>query len=246
MTSLLPPSSTQLERHLEKVLTSITDQPLHIRELLDPARCPAELLPWLAWANSVDDWQESWPEQVKRRVIAISFEVHRYKGTPYALQAALDSLGIKTEVLEWWEPSGSGQPGTMTVTAMLNDNISGAGEGLINAEMLQLITRAIHKTKRGSIHYDIELGLYFEESLALAMGRAKAVGASCLQPPAAALVPGDVINLLAPVAAEHRLTLADCEPDIGALLPATASAGASGRLTEHRMTLNDNNLNGVY
>lgn len=148
--------------------------------------------------------------------------------------------------MEWWEPDGSGQRGTMTVTAMLNDNISGAGEGLINAEMLRLITRAIHKTKRGSIHYDIELGLYFDEALALSAGRAKAVGASCLQPAALPLAPGEASALAVTTAAEHRLTLADCEPVTGALLPDALTVGVSGRLVENRLTLNDNNLNGVY
>lgn len=48
--------------------------------------CPPELLPWLAWALSVDLWDEEWSVERKRRVIANSFHLHRLKGTAAGLK----------------------------------------------------------------------------------------------------------------------------------------------------------------
>ncbi len=242
--SLLPHSSTQLERDLEKLLAGACDMPLHIRQLWDPVTCPAALLPWLAWANSVDDWQESWPERVKRNVIAAAFDVHRYKATPYALRAALDALGIKTEVVEWWEPQGTGVPGTQTVTALLNDNITDDG-GLINAEMLRMISRTIYKTKRASIHSDIELGVYFEEGITIAAGRARAVALACRQPDVLPVLPDDLAESLGAGAVEQRLTASDHELVRGPLLPDEGDADLQVSAVASQIFLHDTQLTGA-
>lgn len=243
--SLLPRNSTQLERDLELLIARSSDLPLAIKTLWDPWECPASLLPWLAWANSVDDWQESWPETVKRRVIADAFDVHRYKGTPYAVQKALDSLGVKTSIYEWWEPTGSGQRGTMTVSALLNENIAGAGEGLINAQMLRLITTAVNNSKRGSIHYDLELGIYFEETLTATAATADAVGISCTKPRSVSLEPGLTQATASASMAEHSIDLSDlCAEGIAALTDQAAGSAAPYGAT-HQIAISNVELIGV-
>lgn len=166
--SLLPANASKLDRAAEKVIEHCTQFPVDVRDLWDPWRCPFELLPWLAWAYSVDSWSEYWPEETKRRVVDSSFQVHKHKATPFAVQRALDSLGIKTDIVEWWEAAGSGERGTMKVLALVNDNLTGDADGLINANMLQLVTESINTAKRGSIHFDVELGISFEESIGFA------------------------------------------------------------------------------
>lgn len=143
--SLLPPNASKLERDIEQVIASSLDLPLSIADLWDPFRCPLSLLPWLAWAYSVDQWEDSWPESVKRQVVNDAFEIHRYKGTPYAVQQALNSLGIKTNIIEWWEPNGSNVRGTMKVNALVKD------KGIDLSDLIQ-ITNAITSAKRGVIH----------------------------------------------------------------------------------------------
>jgi phage tail P2-like protein len=61
--------------------------------LWNPATCPAALLPWLAWALSVDEWDDAWTEATKRAVIAASVEVHRRKGTVGSIKKALAAAG---------------------------------------------------------------------------------------------------------------------------------------------------------
>jgi len=67
--------------------------------LWTPATCPAALLPWLAWALSVDEWDGTWPEERQRAVIAASVAVHRRKGTRGAVVAALAAAGYGTATL---------------------------------------------------------------------------------------------------------------------------------------------------
>lgn len=93
-TGLLPSNATPLERALDDVLGAGIDGLTHpIRDLWNPAAIPAEFLPWLAWAASVDEWDDDWPEATKRQAIADSFEIHRRKGTPGAIKRGLRSLG---------------------------------------------------------------------------------------------------------------------------------------------------------
>ncbi|TKA96910.1 phage tail protein I, partial [Cereibacter changlensis] len=56
MTSILPPNATKAERAFEAALAALCDLPVPVGQLWSPETCPAALLPWLAWALSVDDW----------------------------------------------------------------------------------------------------------------------------------------------------------------------------------------------
>lgn len=79
-TDILPGNGTPFERALlAAMLHHGLDVPL--ADLWNPARCPLPLLPYLAWALSVDVWQNEWPEVKKRQVVADSIELHRLKGT---------------------------------------------------------------------------------------------------------------------------------------------------------------------
>lgn len=242
--TLLPQNTTKLERDLELLMAHSSDLPVAINTLWDPMTCPLTLLPWLAWANSVDDWLESWPEAVKRKVIADAFDVHRYKGTPHAVQKALDSLGVKTNILEWWEAGGSGQNGTMVVSAMLNENITG-GEGLVNARMLRLITTAIKNSKRGSIHFDLELGIYFEEQFNLSAGLASGVGISCASPEFSAVIPDDLSAKVSLAGVTHALNCADTDAAGAAVLPEELNGQQLHSAAIHQLALSSVELVGV-
>ncbi len=94
MSSLLPPSATPALRHVEAATARLADVDAGaLRRLWDPDACPVTLLPWLAWALSVDEWDPSWPEDRKREVIRSAFAVHRVKGTLAAIRQALTAAG---------------------------------------------------------------------------------------------------------------------------------------------------------
>jgi len=109
---MLPSNATQLERLAAQALAQIERVPVPIRDLISPTRCPVDLLPYLAWAMSVDRWEEAWPEATKRQVIASSYYVHAHKGTIGSLRRVVEPLGYLIRVTEWWEETPEGVPGT--------------------------------------------------------------------------------------------------------------------------------------
>jgi phage tail P2-like protein len=92
-TSLLPPSATQSERNLANTVARLSDVPVPLRQINSAAACPVDMLPWLAWARSVNEWDSQWSEATKRAVIAASVAIHRTKGTVYSIKLALSSAG---------------------------------------------------------------------------------------------------------------------------------------------------------
>ncbi len=104
---LLPPNRTATETALEEVVAR-HDVPVRIREVWNADTCPADLLPWLARAVSVDVWEPSWTPEQKRKTIKASLEVHRHKGTIGAVRDALRALGFEAKVQEWFNQIPAG------------------------------------------------------------------------------------------------------------------------------------------
>lgn len=103
--SILPPNATQIERAIEAALRPEIDLSV-ITTLWDPDRCPERLLPWLAWALSVDFWDDTWPVGTRRQVIRESVMINRRKGTIGAVKRALAAAGYPdAEIFEQqnWE-----------------------------------------------------------------------------------------------------------------------------------------------
>lgn len=108
MNAILPPNSTQLEGALVDVNERVLDIDADIiRRAKDPATCPAVLLPWLAWEETVDIWEPGWPVEQKRQAIAQSWHLHRRKGTRKALEDAINLLGFGAQLEEWFEYGGA-------------------------------------------------------------------------------------------------------------------------------------------
>ena len=91
--TLLPPNASELERAMESVTARLGQVPLPIRALWDADTCPAHLLPWLAWAFSVDEWDPDWPEAAKRASIRDAARIQRHKGTVWAIRRVLANAG---------------------------------------------------------------------------------------------------------------------------------------------------------
>jgi phage tail P2-like protein len=143
MNSLLPLNSTQLERAVEYATDEVTDVPL--RTLYNPDTCPAHLLHQLAWAWSVDRWDDSWPEAVKRSVIRSAFFVHAFKGTIGALRRVVEPFGYLIEINEWWQMEPPGVPATFAL------KVGVSNEG-IDEETYQELTRLIDDAKPVTRH----------------------------------------------------------------------------------------------
>ena len=112
MSDLLPLNSTDLERAVMRAGVQATDLPVILRSLWNPETCPLNLLPWLAWAWSVDDWSDDWSERQKRDTVKQALAVQRIKGTIGAVRRALGALGLPVRVQEWFSQTPAGQPYT--------------------------------------------------------------------------------------------------------------------------------------
>jgi phage tail P2-like protein len=140
VSTLLPPSASQLEQLAAQALARIERVPIPIRDLVNPDRCPVDLLPYLAWAFSVDRWDSNWSEAAKRQVIKTSYYVHSRKGTIGALRRVVEPLGYLIEVLEWWQTVPEGVPGTFALKVGVLDTG-------ITEEMYQELTWLIEDAK---------------------------------------------------------------------------------------------------
>ncbi|ENA1773694.1 phage tail protein I [Yersinia ruckeri] len=140
---LLPAGSSPLEIAAAAACAVIADVPVPLRQLWDPDTCPLPLLPYLAWAWSVDRWDESWPEATKRSVVRASFYVHKHKGTISAIRRVVEPLGYLIKVLEWWKTGDA--PGTFRLDV-------GVLETGITEDMYRELERLIDDAKPASRH----------------------------------------------------------------------------------------------
>lgn len=115
MSDLLPYNATDHERALSNTIARISDVPVLVREVWNPYTAPASVLPWLAWAFSVDDWDTNWTDEQKRNVIKQSVYSQRIKGTIGAVTRQLAALGYTIQILEWWQQIPEGEPYTFEV-----------------------------------------------------------------------------------------------------------------------------------
>jgi len=112
---LLPNNSTPLESLAAQALAEIQRVPIPLRQLCNPNTCPVAVLPYLAWAFSVDRWDSNWTEATKRAAIRSSRYIHAHKGTIGALRRVVEPLGYLIEVMEWWQTAPEGVPGTFAL-----------------------------------------------------------------------------------------------------------------------------------
>ncbi|MEP1637274.1 phage tail protein I [Ascidiaceihabitans sp.] len=99
--TLLPLNAGSTEREFEKAFSRLHGVSNPIAMLWDPNRCPSNLLPYLAWAMSIEEWDPNWSDADKRSAVEKSVSIHRRKGTIGAIKQALKSAGYgDAEVIE--------------------------------------------------------------------------------------------------------------------------------------------------
>lgn len=157
MSELLPPNATPLMRALDGAIRpEITAIPHLLRFLYDPDCCPIEALPHLAWAWSVDVWNDAWPEAVKRRVIKNSLYLHRIKGSRGAVERALNGVFAEAEVQEWFETGDPVHTFRVAVTPTV-DLLQRNSGVLFSDALIEDLRRVVHAAKPLREHFSIRL-----------------------------------------------------------------------------------------
>ncbi|EIX9366594.1 TPA: phage tail protein I [Klebsiella pneumoniae] len=111
--------SSLLEQRAAAACASISDLSVPLRDLWNPWKCPVKFLPYLAWAFSVDRWEETWSETEKRQAVSDAFWIHQRKGTVAAVRRVIETLGYSMTLQEWWKVADPA--GTFRLEIDLND-----------------------------------------------------------------------------------------------------------------------------
>lgn len=117
--SLLPPSSRAWLRYTEAGTARLSAITVALRTLWTPTASPVDLLPYLAWALSVDRWDKDWPAERKIAAIQRSYWLHRRKGTRAAVRRVVEDMGFSATFAEWFEVGD--EPGTFRLEVDVND-----------------------------------------------------------------------------------------------------------------------------
>lgn len=167
--SLLPPNATALERALEMLAASRLDgvgTPL--RALWSAQDCPENLLPWLAWGLSIDQWSADWPLHIRRARVASAIDIQRRKGTPKSVIDVVNSFGGSVVVREWFQMTPPGDPHTFALSVSLG----GQGDATPSAEFIDSVISEVSRTKPVRSHFDFTVALSARAPIGLrAVGR---------------------------------------------------------------------------
>lgn len=190
--SILPSSASRIERVLEQVWTErLALIERDIANLWNPDLCRVDLLPYLAWALSVDEWQDSqlkndWSDPVKRQVIKDSIKIHKHKGTLGAVEQALKSVSVQTQITEWYQDNTLTN-GTFVIDALVSD------QG-IDLPLLTQLNKQVKRTKRFSQHHTVRPVLTSQSQQYIATGTSGA-NVATVEPYSVRELNSDMINL---------------------------------------------------
>ena len=163
--SLLPINASQLLKDLESSSLKATSLEALNRYVTNPDLAPDNILPWLAFSVSVDDWSDNWPKVIKREMIKNSISLHQIKGTKRAIQKALEIIGVAGEIVEWWELNPRMTPHSFNITAYLNDNINEYADVIIGLDTQKKLINLIENVKPARSHFNFKLGARFESQI---------------------------------------------------------------------------------
>lgn len=144
--SLLPPNATAFERALEASAARILDVQTPA-DIADPATCPIDLLPWLAWGLSVDTWDADWTEADKRAAIAGSIELHRRKGTRMSVEVVLARFDRLARLVEWHQATPRAAPHTFEILLPIASDLAQPGGTRATAAFAEAIIREVSRVK---------------------------------------------------------------------------------------------------
>lgn len=167
MTSLLPPNATSAERALEQSMRAGVDLSA-VGALWNPATCPADVLPFLAWGLAISHWDADWTDAEKRAAIADAIPFHRRKGTRAAVEEILARFHPLLTVVEWWQASPRRDPHTFEVRAP--GGPGGIDASFLTIETAEAIIRDVAAAKPLRSHFDFVFALEAQATLWIAGG----------------------------------------------------------------------------
>lgn len=165
--TLLPPSALPGERALEAALRADIDLAA-VGTLWDPATCPADVLPFLAWGLAISHWDPTWTEAEKRAAIAAAIPFHQIKGTRAAVEQVLARFHPLLIITEWWQANPARTPHTFEVRAPAGPD--GIDASFLTTETAEALIRDVAAAKPLRAHFDFVHTLEAQARLWMAGG----------------------------------------------------------------------------
>lgn len=167
MTSLLPPNAKVSERALEAAMRADSDLS-DVGTLWNPATCPADVLPFLAWGLAISHWDVNWTEVQKRTAVAGAIPFHQIKGTRSAVEEVLARFHPLLTIVEWWQANPRRAPFTFEVRAPAGPG--GIDASFLTAQTAEAIIRDVAAAKPLRSHFDFVHTLETQAALWMAGG----------------------------------------------------------------------------
>ena len=114
-----------------------------------------KLLDLLGWQCHIEGWELARTIEDKRRLIKSAIELHRHKGTPYAIKKVLEALGLEGQVKEWFEYGGEPYKFKVHVSSIPSEELWEKLVKLINEyknERSWLDAIGIHSEVKGALY----------------------------------------------------------------------------------------------
>lgn len=141
-------SAEALDPSLQEVSSNVDIPSIYIRI----NSLTSEQLDHMAAAWDASVWRQSWPIQIKRRILNNVILEKRKRGTLGAVKKAIETIASFTSLTEWWQETPKGTPHTFKVIASLNNY-----EGVLESDLQEDLFGLIDDAKPVRSHYDFIL-----------------------------------------------------------------------------------------
>ena len=114
-----------------------------------------------------EGWYLASTDEQRRALIKRAIELHRYRGTRYALDEVLAIFGVTAELAEWWQQNPPATPYTFDLLLWVNDNLR-PGRPVLSAELYEGLQRMVDTVKPVRSAYSFRVGTRFDQYATLA------------------------------------------------------------------------------
>ena len=122
---LTPPSIRELQPLVDAFDASFEELKKHIIKVLIYPRIDEiedeRLLDLLGWQFHIEGYDQTQTIQEKRNLIKHAIELHRHKGTPYAIKKVFQALGLDATLQEWFDYNGDPYKFKVLVKSVIQD-----------------------------------------------------------------------------------------------------------------------------
>lgn len=109
----ISPPAIRNDPQVQAITGAVTPQQQEVSQAINECiilarlnELPEATVDLLAWQYHVDFYEKGLPLDKKRNLVRTAIDVHRHKGTPYAVESVVSAAFEKSQVIEWFDYGG--------------------------------------------------------------------------------------------------------------------------------------------